>query len=129
MSFLRKYGHSALGLTFLITVLSIQIYLLFEEVYIGVFTGSFSKINISIESLIRGEFCAATILISLGALLGKTSFTQMVFITVVEPIFYCLNERLGLYLKVADIGGSMVIHAFGIPSLSNNRMFLWISRI
>jgi len=32
---------------------------------------------------------------------------------VIETIAFTLNERISLYMGVADIGGSMVIHTFG----------------
>ena len=31
----------------------------------------------------------------------------------IETIAFALNERISLYMGVADIGGSMVIHTFG----------------
>lgn len=52
-------------------------------------------------------------LITFGGLLGKTSPTQLLGITILEIVFFALNERIGLVLGVSDIGGSMVIHTFG----------------
>ncbi len=37
----------------------------------------------------------------------------MLLIAFVETIFFSLNETICLYLGVADVGGSMVIHSFG----------------
>ena len=31
----------------------------------------------------------------------------------IEVILFSLNEHIGLELKIADVGGSMVIHTFG----------------
>jgi ammonium transporter Rh len=37
----------------------------------------------------------------------------MLIIALVEPIFYTLNAQIATTLQIADIGGSMIIHAFG----------------
>ena len=53
-------------------------------------------------------------MITFGAVLGKVSRLQLLLIGVFEIIFYALNEKiLGHQLRVTDVGGSMVIHAFG----------------
>ncbi|CAH0513822.1 unnamed protein product [Peronospora belbahrii] len=64
--------------------------------------------------MINGDFAAAAVLISFGAVLGKTTPTQLVWMTFFEIIFYAINEYIVLEkLKVTDAGGSMVIHTFG----------------
>jgi ammonium transporter Rh len=64
--------------------------------------------------LINGDYCAAAILITFGGLLGKTNLTQLIVVEIIEIILYCLNLVILLdQYKVADIGGSMVIHMFG----------------
>ncbi|KAL7530933.1 hypothetical protein ACHAXR_003756, partial [Thalassiosira sp. AJA248-18] len=60
------------------------------------------------------DFAAAAVLISFGAILGKvTKPSQLIVIALLEIIFYAINEEIGKLLHVSDIGGSMVIHAFG----------------
>ncbi|XP_033729955.1 ammonium transporter Rh type B-like isoform X2 [Pecten maximus] len=64
--------------------------------------------------MISGDFNAATVLISFGALIGKTGPLQLLVMVVLEVVFANLNEYIGTeHLKVSDIGGSMFIHAFG----------------
>ena len=64
--------------------------------------------------LITSDFAAAAVLITFGAVLGKVSRLQLMIIGVLEIIFYALNEKiLSHKLHVTDVGGSMVIHAFG----------------
>ena len=64
--------------------------------------------------MITADFNAGTVLITFGAVLGKTSRFQLVVIAIVETVFYGVNEMLLVhYLKVTDIGGSMIIHMFG----------------
>ena len=66
------------------------------------------------EALINGDYCAAAILITFGGLLGKTNLRQLIIIEMIEIVLYSLNLVILYYTyKVADIGGSMVIHMFG----------------
>ena len=69
--------------------------------------------SLTMESLIEGMFGAGAVLISFGAVLGKTTPSQLLVIAFWEVIFYSLNLYLGLQFQVADAGGSMIIHAFG----------------
>jgi ammonium transporter Rh len=64
--------------------------------------------------LVNGDFAAGAVLISFGAVLGKVTPTQLIWMTFIEVIFYAINEYI-LYsrLEVLDAGGSMVIHTFG----------------
>lgn len=64
--------------------------------------------------LITSDFAAAAVLITFGAVLGKVSRIQLMIIGTMEVVFYALNEKLLSHkLHVTDVGGSMVIHAFG----------------
>ena len=64
--------------------------------------------------LIGADICAAAILISFGAVLGKTSPLQLFIMAFFEVIFYAINETLCFkYLQISDMGGSIVIHTFG----------------
>ncbi|CAI5718406.1 unnamed protein product [Peronospora destructor] len=64
--------------------------------------------------MINGDFAAGAVLISFGAVLGKTTPTQLIWMTCLEIIFYSINEYIVVEeLQVTDAGGSMVIHTFG----------------
>lgn len=76
-------------------------------------TGSFPSIPLDLKSLVNGDYVVATILISFGALLGRLSPTQALWMAFVETIFATGNNSLMIYLGVSDPGGSMVIHCFG----------------
>ena len=114
MTFLRKYGYSSVGITFLLGAICIQWYILvgsfFEQI---IYLKHFENIHINIPLLIRSDFAAGAVLITFGALLGKTSALQMIFVAILELVFYSINEAISLNLGIADIGGSMVIHMFG----------------
>ena len=53
-------------------------------------------------------------LITFGALLGKTSLLQMSIIALCELVFYAINESIGVIkYEAVDMGGSMYVHTFG----------------
>jgi len=71
-------------------------------------------IRVDIPALILGDFGAAVVLISFGALLGKVNLTQMWVLATFECLFYTLNEALCLgYFSACDMGGCIVVHTFG----------------
>ncbi|EDV19600.1 expressed hypothetical protein [Trichoplax adhaerens] len=112
MTFLKKYSFSSVGFNLLLASFVIQ----WSTLTLGFCHSwsNFSHILIDTESLIAADICAAAILISFGAVLGKTSTLQLIVMAFFEVIFYSINETLCLqYLKISDMGGSIVIHAFG----------------
>ncbi|XP_041372827.1 ammonium transporter Rh type B-like [Gigantopelta aegis] len=64
--------------------------------------------------MMSADFVAAAVLISFGAVLGKTSPLQLLVMTLIEVVLQQLNEYIGVHeLKVSDVGESMFVHAFG----------------
>ncbi|XP_071518715.1 ammonium transporter Rh type B-B-like [Panulirus ornatus] len=110
MTFLRRYGHSALGLNFLLTALALQLGLLVD----GLFKAKGGFITLNILSLLEADFTCAAVLISLGAVLGNTSPTQLLLMVLLEVPVYHLNLLIGARLLGAvDRGGSIFVHIFG----------------
>ncbi|XP_046842725.1 ammonium transporter Rh type B-A-like [Xenia sp. Carnegie-2017] len=113
MTFLKKYGYSAVGYNFFISALAIQWYMIIRGFIAHQETSGF-KILINLESLVTADFSAAAVLITFGAVLGKVSRLQLLLIAIIEIVMFSVNEFILLdKLKVADAGGSMVIHCFG----------------
>ena len=46
-------------------------------------------------SLLGADFVAATVLITFGALLGKTTPTQLILVTIIEVPLFVVNEVIG----------------------------------
>ncbi|EGD75033.1 rhesus-associated glycoprotein [Salpingoeca rosetta] len=114
MSFLNQYTLSSVGLTFLVGAFALQVSMLVVPFWHRVFAGGWVKIPLTLETLVTGDFGAATVLISMGAVLGRTSPLQLLVMVVIELFAYGFNEALLVNeIKVADVGGSMIIHAFG----------------
>ncbi|XP_017365498.1 ammonium transporter Rh type B isoform X1 [Cebus imitator] len=111
MVFLQRYGFSSVGFTFLLASFALQWSTLVQG-----FLHSFDSghIHVGIESMINADFCAGAVLISFGAILGKTGPAQLLLMALLEVVLFGINEFVLLnLLGVRDAGGSMTIHTFG----------------
>uniref|UniRef100_A0A4W5QJN4 Rh family B glycoprotein n=1 Tax=Hucho hucho TaxID=62062 RepID=A0A4W5QJN4_9TELE len=111
MTFLQRYGFSSVGFNFLIAAFALQWATLMQGFFHGMHGG---KIHVGIESMINADFCTGSVLISFGAVLGKTSPVQLLVMSVIEVTLFAVNEFIVLsVLGAKDAGGSMTIHTFG----------------
>ncbi|XP_063295829.1 ammonium transporter Rh type B [Pelobates fuscus] len=111
MTFLKCYGFSSVAFNFLIAAFGLQWSTLIQGFFHGFHDG---KIHIGIESMINADFCTGAVLISFGAVLGKTSPVQLIVMTLFEVTLFGINEFIILsILGAKDAGGSMTIHTFG----------------
>lgn len=115
MVFLKTHSWTSVGYNFLISAYCLQLSIIIVGVWHSYLVeGEFHKISLNIPSLIIGDFGAAAVLISFGALLGKCSLFQLWLLATMEIIFYGLNEAIGAgLLQAVDMGGSMYVHTFG----------------
>ena len=106
---------TALTNCFWVAGLSVQYYFLFNALWEGAFKGHYEKeIIVNASKLIFGEVSAGAILIALCAIIGKTNSLQFLIITIFGIFVYTLNEAIVvLKLQCRDVGGAMIIHAFG----------------
>ncbi|XP_037532064.1 ammonium transporter Rh type B [Nematolebias whitei] len=112
MTFLQRYGFSSVGFNFLIAAFALQWATLMQGFFHGMHDGS--KIHIGVTSMINADFCTGSVLISFGAVLGKTSPVQLLVMAVFEVTLFAVNEFILLtVLGTRDAGGSMTIHTFG----------------
>ncbi|XP_069418727.1 ammonium transporter Rh type A isoform X2 [Ovis canadensis] len=107
MTFLRKYGFSGVGINLLIAALGLQ----WGTIIQGLFRSHGQRFQIEIKNMIQADFSTVPVLISFGAVLGKTSPIQMLIMTILEITVFAANEFL--VFEASDIGESMTIHAFG----------------
>nr|XP_061812098.1 ammonium transporter Rh type B-like [Nerophis lumbriciformis] len=111
MTFLQRYGFSSVGFNFLIAAFALQWATLMQGFFHGMHGG---KIHIGVESMINADFCTGSVLISFGAVLGKTSPIQLLVMALFEVTLFAVNEFILLSaLGAKDAGGSMTIHTFG----------------
>ncbi|XP_054263635.1 ammonium transporter Rh type B-like [Macrosteles quadrilineatus] len=112
MTFLRKYGFSSVGFNFLLSAVIVQ-WSLFTD---GVFElgRDRSTIPVTLKSLLRADVTAASCLISMGAVLGKTTPLQLIIMGILQCILSSVNEYFAHHkLQVTDVGDSIFVHAFG----------------
>ncbi|XP_006736793.1 ammonium transporter Rh type B isoform X1 [Leptonychotes weddellii] len=111
MAFLQRYGFSSLGFTFLLAAFALQWSTLVQGFLHSMHQG---HIHVGVESMINADFCAGAVLISFGAVLGKTGPAQLLLMALLETVLFGINEFVLLsLLGVKDAGGSMTIHTFG----------------
>ncbi|KAL6053898.1 hypothetical protein STEG23_003725 [Scotinomys teguina] len=110
MTFLKKYGFSGVGFNLFLAALGLQ----WGTIVQGLLHSKGKEFHIGIKSMINADFSTATVLISFGAVLGKTSPTQMLLMTILEIAVFAGNEHLVTEIfQASDTGASMTIHAFG----------------
>lgn len=113
MVFIRKHGFSSITATFLMVSIAIPMYMIIKS-----FGGAgFSKPAISIDTFLCAEFAAASLLIAIGAPLGRLKMDQYLIMGLLFVPAYVFNEWFildsGLFNGFLDTGGSIVIHSFG----------------
>ncbi|XP_069696076.1 ammonium transporter Rh type A isoform X1 [Periplaneta americana] len=114
MTFLKRYGFSAIGFNLLIAALNVQWSILCSGFFHHGGDSDHGRIKIGIQNLLSADLATAALLISYGAVLGKTTPLQLVIMGLIETAMFTANEHLGLeVLKVRDSGGSIFVHAFG----------------
>lgn len=126
MTFLKRYGLSAVSLNMLCSALAIEVFTL---VY-GAFhphcqdpqftygsedcTSLWPVIDVNLVTLLSADFSTAAVLISFGVVLGVTSPLQLVVMTVMEVVIFTVNEVIGrTYLGAVDAGDTIFVHLFG----------------
>lgn len=118
MTFMDTYGMGALGFTMAITVLVFEWSIVTEEIASNIFAGNDSLpsngFNVGIYDCLNSLFAVAAILISFGGVIGKLSLFQLLVMSIIETLFYSLNNHFLLTkYHVVDAGGTIIIHMFG----------------
>lgn len=113
MVFVRNHGYSSITATFLVVSIALPFYMLIKS-----FGGQhFAMETINIDTFLCAEFAAASLLIAIGAPLGRLKTEQFFVMALLFIPVYVFNEWLmlesGLFKGFLDTGGSVVIHAFG----------------
>ncbi|XP_056282066.1 rh blood group, D antigen isoform X3 [Pseudoliparis swirei] len=110
-TFLVRYGYSATGFNLLVAAMATQWAVILNGMELWYYRG---KIRVDLRSLVVAEMCAASALISIGALLGKTNPVHLVFIALLEVSGFVLNRwLLQTLLMVPAVNSIMLLHTFG----------------
>uniref|UniRef100_A0A673C018 Ammonium transporter AmtB-like domain-containing protein n=1 Tax=Sphaeramia orbicularis TaxID=375764 RepID=A0A673C018_9TELE len=110
LAFFRFYGFSGMVFNFLTATFAIQWAILIQGFFQFNHDG---KIHLAVINLLNAEFACAVVLISFGAVLGKTSPVQLLVMALLEIPFFAVTEWAVLkYIRINDAGGSILIHLF-----------------
>jgi ammonium transporter Rh len=125
MTFLRRYAFGSIAFNFLLCALCIQWQLIMFGAICQGWNGSpegehlgwgneLRKYSFTLDSLTDADLGTAAILISMGAVLGRTTPSQLMFMAFIEVPLYAINFYIIYhYLGITDVGGSISIHVFG----------------
>ena len=75
MVFLKTFSWSAIGFTYIASAFAIELYILYSGFWHGCIKGHFALINITIDTMIFSDFCAGSVMITFGVLLGKVTLS------------------------------------------------------
>ncbi|CAJ0965967.1 unnamed protein product [Ranitomeya imitator] len=110
LSFLKLYGFGGIAFNFLIANFAIQWSMVVQGVFYHFRHG---VILLRLNNVLEAEFAAVTALISVGAVLGRTSPVQMLLLTAMEiPLFVVNDWLVNKYFHIIDVGGTVAIHIF-----------------
>ena len=112
-AFLKRYRLSGVTEVFWLAAITVQYYFLWNALFFGAWR-TYGHFFTSTLDLIKGEFCAISMVVAFGALVGKANNLQLLISVLVGILLYSVNEQiLFTSLDVRDIGGSMYIFVFG----------------
>ncbi|NXK32815.1 RHAG protein, partial [Piprites chloris] len=110
LTFLPRYGLSALTHNFLLLNFSMQWALVLQGL---IHHFQHGQVHLDLHKLLVSEFAAVTVLISVGAILGRTSPCQLLVMAACEVPVYLASEWVIVNcLGVLDVGGTITIHVF-----------------
>lgn len=116
MMFVRRYGYGATTGTYLAVAVGLPLYILLRGA--GFLCGEPIAAS-TIKALLYAEFAVASVLIAMGAVLGRLRVFQYALLALLMVPAYMLNEwlvldgGLGVTHGFTDAAGSIIIHAFG----------------
>ncbi|XP_061688264.1 ammonium transporter Rh type B-A-like [Syngnathoides biaculeatus] len=110
LAFCRFYGFSGMVFNFLTATFAIQWAIIIQGFFQFYHDG---RIHLGVINLLYAEFACAVVLISFGAVLGKTSPVQLLVMALLEiPVFAVTEWAVLKYIRINDAGGSILIHLF-----------------
>ncbi|NXV20480.1 RHBG protein, partial [Cepphus grylle] len=110
LTFLPRYGFSALTHNFVLLNFSMQWALVLQGLLHHFHHG---QVHLDLHNLLTAEFAAVTVLISVGAVLGRTSPCQLLVVATCEvPVYLASEWAIITRLGVLDVGGTITIHVF-----------------
>ncbi|NXI63761.1 RHD protein, partial [Anseranas semipalmata] len=109
LAFLKRYSFSSTGFNLLIIVLGVQCSILMEGLVL------LQKAQEGgLKSITKAAVSMTAVVISSGAVLGKTNPIQLIVMTIVEIIVFHVSRWINkIFLQVTDNISMMHVHLFG----------------
>jgi ammonium transporter Rh len=105
---MRRYAWSGVGINYLLCACTFQWAILCDGFWKNIVSLHHAKpafkIPLDLHAVINADYAVATVLISFGALIGRLSPTQAVWMSFVETIFCTAIVAIGATLGVSDAG-------------------------
>jgi ammonia channel protein AmtB len=113
-SFLKHYSWTGVAITIIGLVLSTEFGLFMLICWRAIFNVEWNFGRFNFQHLLDANLCGASVIISLGAVLGKISMPQYLIFFLTETIGVTFNYTLlRQVIKIIDIGGALTVHLFG----------------
>jgi ammonium transporter Rh len=104
MTFLRRYSFSSVSFNFLVAAFVVEWAILVRG-YVFNWNSVTKSFPVDVQSLLHADFVCAAVLISFGAVLGKTNPAQLVILSLIEVVLQVWNEYVGTtYFCTYDAG-------------------------
>lgn len=126
---LKDHQWSSIGIILFIGTISFEISFIWNHIWDNAFkysldfdipessnnnSTSWEKKDLNFDTLTKIDYFTGSVLVSLGALIGKLSICQYIIISLYETFFSSLNFYICFKLMGGiDNGGSLYIHTFG----------------
>ncbi|KFV05243.1 Blood group Rh(D) polypeptide, partial [Tauraco erythrolophus] len=111
LTFLKRYEFSSTGFNLLIIVLGVQCSVLIEDSLVLLFGG---QVKLCLRSIIKATVSMTAVVISTGAVLGKTNPVQLILMTFVEIIAFRMSRWINTtVLQISENISMMHVHLFG----------------
>ncbi|NXL35110.1 RHD protein, partial [Glaucidium brasilianum] len=111
LTFLKRYGFSSIGFNLLIVVLGVQCSMMIEELLL--FLPDRER-EVYLRRIIKATLSLSAVVISTGAVLGKTNPVQLSLMTVMEIVAFHMTRWMHTtFLQVSDNISMMHVHLFG----------------
>ncbi|CAF1176344.1 unnamed protein product [Didymodactylos carnosus] len=113
MTFLRKYSFSSVGFNFILCAFVLEWAIIIRG-YVYDWNSTTKSFIVDVQSMIVADFVSASVLISMGAVLGKLNPAQLIVMGGIEVVIQTINEWIGSQRFCAFDGGeSIFVHVFG----------------
>ncbi|XP_061598922.1 rh blood group, D antigen isoform X2 [Cololabis saira] len=110
-TFLVRYGLSSSGFNLLVAAMATQWAIILNGIESCYTRG---KIKVDLKSILVAEMCAASALIAIGPMQGKSSPVQLILVALMEVSGFILSEwLLRVLLEVRPLSSIMLLHIFG----------------